>query len=54
MAALGLYFCEQAFSTCGEQGLLFSSGAWASHPSGSSSWGAQALEHRLSSRGAPV
>ena len=23
MAVLGLRFCEQAFSSCGEQGLLF-------------------------------
>ena len=53
------------FSSCGEQGLLSSGGAWASHRSGSSCCGARALgctslgscgsraaEHRLGSRGA--
>ena len=35
----------QLFSSCGEQGLLYSCGAGASHCGGSSCWGAQALGH---------
>lgn len=31
LAELGLCFCLQAFSSCGDRGLLFSCGAWASH-----------------------
>ena len=41
----------QAFSCCGEQGLLSSYGARASHRSGFSSCGSRALEHRLNSWG---
>ena len=33
MAALGLHCCMQAFSSCGERGLLFI-GVWASHCGG--------------------
>ena len=28
MAALGLHCCAQAFSSCGEQGLLFIAACW--------------------------
>ena len=48
MAALGLCCCVQAFSSCGEQGLLSSSGAWASYYSGFSCCGAQALGSQAS------
>ena len=34
LVALGLGCCAQAFSSCGEQGLLSSCGAWASHCGG--------------------
>ena len=34
LSVLGLCCCAQAFSSCGEQGLLSSSGAWASYCSG--------------------
>jgi len=40
---LGLHCCVRAFSGCGEQGLLTSCGAWASHGSGFSCCRAQAL-----------
>ena len=66
MAALGLHCCARAFSSCGEQGLLFVavrglplSGAWALGvrasvvaACGLSSCGSRALEHRLSICGA--
>ena len=42
----------RAFSRCGEQGLLFVCGAWASRCSGVSCCAARALERRLSSCGA--
>ena len=41
----GLHCCVQSFSSCSEQGQLSSSGAWASHCSGFSCCGAQALGH---------
>ena len=34
LAVLGLHCCMQSFSSCGEWGLLFSYGAWASHCGG--------------------
>ena len=43
LAELGLCFCLQAFSSCGDQGLLSSCGAWASHCSGFCCCRAQAL-----------
>ena len=43
---LGLHCCSWAFSSCGEQGLLSSFGARASHCSGFSCCRAQALGHR--------
>ena len=43
LAALGLRCCTWAFSSCGERGLLFRCGAWASHCSGFSCGGARAL-----------
>ena len=58
LAALGLRCCAQAFSSCGEQGLLFVAvrgllivvaSLVAEH--GLSSCGSQALERRLSSCG---
>ena len=52
LAALGLCCCARAFSSCGEQGLLFSCGVRASHCGVLSCCRAQALEHRLSSCGA--
>ena len=52
VAALGLCSCTQAFATYGKWGPLSSCSAWTSHCSGFSCCGAQALEHRLSSRGA--
>ena len=52
LAALGLRCCARAFSSCGEQGLLFSCGVRASHCGVLSCCRAQALEHRLSSCGA--
>ena len=42
LAALGLRCCAQAFSSCGERGLL-RCGAWASHCGGLSCCRAQAL-----------
>ena len=45
LAALGLCGCTQAFSSCDEQRLLSSCGAWASHCSGFSR-GAWALGHK--------
>ena len=48
MAAMGLCCCVQTFSSCSEQGLLFSFGAWASYYSGFSCWGAQPLGSRTS------
>ena len=50
---LGLYCCASAFFSCGERGLL-SNCAHASHCSGFSCWGSQALDHRLNSCGACV
>ena len=47
--AVGLCCCTQVFSSCGEQGLLSSWGAQASHCSGFFCWGAWALECELSS-----
>ena len=44
MAVLGLRCCVKAFSNCGEQGLLSSCGAPASHCGGFSCCRAQALE----------
>ena len=52
LVALGLRCCMWAFSSCIEQGLLSSCGAWASRCSGFSCWGAWALENRLSIFGA--
>ena len=43
MAALGLRCCTQAFSSCGERGLLFGCGSWPSHCSGFSCCRARAL-----------
>ena len=43
LAALGLRCCARAFSSCGERGLLFCSGARASHCGGFSCCGAQGL-----------
>ena len=43
LAVLGLHCCVHAFSSCGEQGLLSSYSAWASHCSGFSCPRAQAL-----------
>ena len=48
MAVLGLPCCAQAFSSCGESGLLSSCGEQASH-CGAFSCGARALEHRFHS-----
>ena len=42
LPVLGLRCCAQAFSSCGEQGLLFVA-VWASHCCGFSRCGAQAL-----------
>ena len=42
---------HRLFSSCGEQGLLSSRSAWASHCGGVSSYGARALQHRLKSCG---
>ena len=47
MAALGLRCCAQAFSSCGEQGLLCCS-ARASHCGGFSCCGARAVGTRAS------
>ena len=44
MAVLGLYCCTWTISRFGEQGLLSSCSAWASHCSGFSSCGARPLE----------
>ena len=44
MAALGLCWHTQAFSSCGEQGLLFSCSEQASHCCAFSCWGARALQ----------
>ena len=43
LTVLGLHCCVRAFSGCGEQGLLTSCGAWASHGNGFSCCRAQAL-----------
>ena len=43
MAVLGLCCCAWAFSSCGEQGLLFRCGAWGSHCGGFSCCGVRAL-----------
>ena len=64
LAVLGLCCCEQAFCSCGKQGLLFTYVSQASHRGGFSccraqalgcvgfgSCGSQALEHRFSSCG---
>ena len=51
MAVLGLHCCTQAFSSCGERGLLFVV-ACGLQARGLSSCGSQALEPRLSSCGA--
>ena len=45
MVALGLCCCVQAFSSCGERGLLSNWGALASHGSDFPCCGAQALRH---------
>ena len=45
LAALGLCCCTWAFSSCGEQDLLSSCRAWASHCSGFSCSRARALGH---------
>ena len=42
---LGLRWCVRAFSSCSEQGLLSSCGAWASHCSGFSCCRAWVLRH---------
>ena len=42
LAALGLRFCERAFSSCGERGATLHRGARASHYRGLSCCGAQA------------
>ena len=64
LAALGLCCCTRAFSSCGEQGLLFVVvhgllivvaslvGSMGSRRAGSSSCGLRALERGLSSCGA--
>jgi len=41
---LGLCCHTQAFPRCGEQGLPYSDGAWASHPTGLARCGAQAVD----------
>ena len=46
---LGLCYCAQAFSSCGERGQLSSCGAWASHCCGFSCCRAQAPGHAVSS-----
>ena len=48
LAVLGLCCCVEAFSSCGEQGLLFHCGARASHCGGFSCCGARALGARAS------
>ena len=48
LTVLGLCCCSQALSSSGEQGLLSSCGAQASHAGGFSCCGAHALGHRLS------
>ena len=48
LAVLGLCCCAQAFSSCGEQGLLCSCCTQASHCGGFSRCGAWALVHELS------
>ena len=45
LPTLGLPLCAQAFSRCGELGLLCSCGTWASRSCGSSCPRARALEH---------
>ena len=47
VVAPDLHCCAWAFSSCGEQGLLSSCGAQASHCGGFSCCRVQALEHRL-------
>ena len=49
---LGLHCCVRAFSSCGEQGLLFGAVRGLLIAVASLCCGARALEHRLSSRGA--
>ena len=51
---LRLHCCAQAFSSYGEQGLLSSFGAWASHGGGFSSYRGQALGHKLNWLGCVV
>ena len=48
LVALGLHCCVQALSSCGERGLLSSCGAQASHCSGFSCHGQQALGAEVS------
>ena len=43
LAVLGLLWCMQAFSSCGEQGLVSSCDAQTSNCGGFSYWGAQAV-----------
>ena len=45
LAVLRLCCCKWAFCSCSEHGLRYSYSAWASHFSGFSSFGAQALGH---------
>ena len=47
LAVLGLRCCQHTFSSCSEQGLLSSSGAWVSHCTGFFCFRAQTLDHRL-------
>ena len=47
-----VFVAVRAFSSCSEQGLLSSFGAWASKRGGFSCHRVQTLEHRLSSCGA--
>ena len=48
LAVLGLCCCAQPFSSCGKWEPLSSWGVQASHGSGFSCWGAQALEQQTS------
>ena len=50
LAVRGLHCCVRAFSTGGEQGLLSSCNAWASHCGGFSCSGARALRYTSFSR----
>ena len=47
LAVLDLGCCVQAFSHCGEQGLLSNCDTWASHGSGFSYFRAWALGHHM-------